>query len=254
LMHYSSDSQIAKCFSFISAKLFIACCQFQLISSQHLLQHKKMFAKLGILFHRYTWQLHNSCHAVYARVSVQCPQFYIGSTKHTSFLRERTRLRKYKQMTKGKLVQAEPSLQFWKCTKTFFQFLPVTIKKCSAFTLLASEMHLIQQNQPTLNAPLVFKLIKKRMQPSFSSSKLSRTINHSNKRWRKANLTVKNRCGGQVAKTGITHAKQAWNVICKLCFSNYQRFITSRYLRSSRVQTEQLYALYRQSQHLSDSS
>ena len=231
--------------------MYIAACQYRLMSSQHMDRHRAMFASCHIFFHSYSWKWHNQHNAVYCRVSFKCPQTYVGSTKKTSYEREQTRTRKFKQLTQNKLVQVEPALIFWKNTGTFFQYIVITLKLCRPFTLLSSEMHLIQQMQPSLNAPNVYRLLNKK-ERQFTTKVLKPMQSPTSRRWLKVKQVITNKLGKHVALTGVCGSKHAWRLICSLCFTNHHTFVTSRYLKSARVQPEQLYALYRQSHHLSE--
>ena len=78
------------------------------------------------------------------------PKFYIGSATHHTLDREYSRSRKFCQLTKDKLVQAELALRYWKEQDNLYIWAPIPI-----FTERADyrclELALIKEWQPRLN-------------------------------------------------------------------------------------------------------
>ena len=91
--------------------------------------------------------------AVYIRfthIQNMQPKFYIGSASHHVLHRERSRFRKYSQLTNDRLAQAELSLRLWQDHGNLFAWSPIPLfTRRNDFRAL--ELALIQECQPRLN-------------------------------------------------------------------------------------------------------
>ena len=76
---------------------------------------------------------------VYWRFSLKHTAFYIGSTSQDAFLREQSRLRKYRQLCQDVAAYFEPALQYWRRTKSFFQFSILPLCQEESAVLAAAE-------------------------------------------------------------------------------------------------------------------
>ena len=108
-------------------------------------------------FHSPGWvYLKTSC------VQEHATWWYVGSTTNTPMDREYSRYRKYEQLRKGVDAFFEPALKIWQSTQTFFHFIIIPLQQIDdEIALRAAETTLIGQLRPMLNHPFVNPLLKK---------------------------------------------------------------------------------------------
>ena len=113
--------------------------------------------------------------------STKTRHFYIGSTSQTFSQRYASRLRKFKQLSAGKLVKAEISLQYWMSTGTFDHYIGFPFVFCSnEHECRIRELSCIAKWQPLLNyhsaidSLLNFGMFKSTVKDSQSTDKMPR--------------------------------------------------------------------------------
>ena len=81
----------------------------------------------------------NTSCIVYLRLHITNWMFYIGSTEQTMFLREQSRVWKFRQLAHDKLAYHEPALKVWAVQDNFFQFIVCPLVHAEPDKLLALE-------------------------------------------------------------------------------------------------------------------
>ena len=233
--------------SFILARIFILFATYDPFTSDFCSRWKTILHHHRVTIKSYTFQWHTKPCVVYARISLLHPLFYIGSSRHNVLSREDTRKRKFFQLTSMKLVHAEPALKYWQSKKNFFRYHPIALSHPTPSNLDAEENTEIQQLQPGLNTPWVYSRLKNRPSPAPTTANFA-----SCKLWKRLRRKLKKCSTYGMHITGVYRRKQAWRTLFDLCSTTKRSYSTQRYLRSARVNTLQLYALYRLSNHLQE--
>ena len=113
---------------------------------------------LGVSGANYAQQALTTPNTTYAKLSLRRSKAYIGATGKTLLEREAARRRTHRRRYP---INMEPSIKWWKQSKSFFEFAPIAIAnhqtKSQAYQL---ETAIRQVRKPELNAPQIWRHIK----------------------------------------------------------------------------------------------
>jgi len=144
--------------TWLKGRLLVFIIQRRMTNNTWLHQWHDHLRALGVTAAKYTKQFFDHEHVVYAKIACNRHHFYIGLTNVSIANRERSRLRKLKQLRRGLLVQCEPALRWWNKCHCYNQFTCIIIALCDNPThALVTEATLISKFQPGLNAPAIYK-------------------------------------------------------------------------------------------------
>lgn len=184
-----------------------------------------------------------------------CVKFgYLGSTTVTFLQRERNRVYKLKQLSKGRLISAELSLRWWNWHDNYASF--VSLVLCPADNKvhsLALEHCFIAKFQPKLNYPFVkqhvqFKalgLAKPKLK-SFQRHNYGVPAFRLCRRLRRRLIAVTHLPVVMESRRLLDF----WTVLFSLAMNTRQSFEMAKTIRSHRYSTEELYLLYRMTAYM----
>ena len=211
---------------------------------------------------KYTWQRFCSPRVVYIKLSTVSSLFYVGCTQKGITARECSRLRKIKQINAGKLVQAEVAARWWASKENYFEFFPIVFRVCGNFrTSTIWETHYILAWQAPLNMPYIAKLMKET--EASKTKQLQYRCKYTRPKkfrlWRKVRKLAKKSKQTMypfARSTPCGHARefhfQSCTVLQHLATRSLKKFQAEKRLRSWKISPEQLYALHRQAQSLTE--
>ena len=186
-----------------------------------------------------------SC-VVYVKFSLHSRHFYIGSTSQGIFGREQTRKRKYTQLCQGTTAFFEPALKYWHATNSFHQFVIVPVLHTTAAELLTEETTLQYTLRPSLNHPWINPILRKLrvgkpFQPAVCSTFRIFSGRRQHRRLSKYLRMKQPHCISQ----WFCNTRATFNTLFQLGHEGYQKFAAARVIRSSSVDIEYLYLLFR---------
>ena len=105
---------------------------------------------------------------VYVRLSHKRKKAYAGMSKNGILSREGSRTQKFRQ--KG-LTAEEPALTYWRSTRSYFESVPISLQSSvTALDAEIAETTLIIAKQTELNAPFIYRFLRRRGSPAVKSS------------------------------------------------------------------------------------
>ena len=178
--------------------------------------------------------------------------WYIGSSSLTATARDCNRATKLRQVSAKKLVKTELAVQWWSEKDNFLDYATVVLGAYSSYKLAwAMEHKLIQTWQPTLNWPIIGKVLKP---TAFGLRRASRRVpglarGAGDRLW--AKLRRKHHTLQHPVHLTVTLA-DAWVILHDLSELSKRSFEASKRLRSGKHTVEEVYALYRLTNHIAE--
>ena len=223
-------------------------------SSEYINRIKNRLIALNVNPRNYTWEFFSSNYIVYFKFNLLGKHSYVGMSSTTFEHRELNRRRKWLQLQKGRFTSCEQALRFWHSSQTYHHYVSiVVINAHSKASALANEANLIATWKPSLNSPfvnLVTELSAKGKTRQFSFPSYQNTTTHT-RLWKKVRRRL-NTTGAVFQRMDVVQDNhlQAWHLLFNLASYNLNSFLASKKIRGKDFDQLQLYALYRQSQHM----
>ena len=193
---------------------------------------------------------------MYARVTTSQKHhrfIYIGCTRNNMQTRESNRNRKFRQLQKDAIVDAELSLCWWRKHHNYHQYTPLVIQhNIPSQHLEAQEHPFIQHFQPKLNFPHIAPHMKQAFrgisQPARNTIPSRSGLMSIWAKLRRKHLPP----ATQPLHKSPTFQRQSqvWQTICNLAANTKRRFVSTRELLKTSTPTAQLYALHKLSSNL----
>ena len=186
----------------------------------------------------------NTTRVVYCRYH-WCGDFYIGSTEHSVFDRQQSRIRKYRQLPANQVACYEPASKMWHRRQNIFEFciflvILVWIHPNDGTTLLTMEQLFQQTFCPVYTWPWInltlFSKNGKRKTTFWSQVDSSRLYT-----WTEDGQKIQKKTQGTIelhfeSTTGQQH--QDLQILYALGSNSQRRFDCSKFLRSTQNDTE----------------
>ena len=217
----------------------------------HLQTIRRLCQRTQLHYNTYTFHNFQNTGIVYARVPISRHHhrfFYIGCTHNTMQTRESNRNRKFRQVSKDAIVDAELSLRWWRQHQNYYQFVPLVLQYNVPHDLLeAQEQTFIQHFQPKLNHPHIAPHMKRAFRGISQPAR--------NKIQRRSGITsiwakIRRRYLPPALRplySSHTFKRQAqvWQTICNLASNTRRRFDSTKELLKHKTPPAQLYAYHR---------
>ena len=222
--------------------------------SDYLTRLKHRLSILNVTPRNYTWDFFSSHYIVYFKFNLLGKHSYLGMSSTTFQHREQSRRRKWLQLQKGRFTSCEQALRFWQSTQTYHHYVSIVIMNThSKAAALAHEANLIATWKPSLNNPFinqVFDITAKGKPKAFSIPSFQNTTTHT-RLWKKARRRLRTTSSNfSPMGEGESPHLQAWHLLFNLASYNLNSFLASKRIRRLDFDPLQLYALFRQSQHM----
>ena len=222
----------------------------------HLQTIRRLCQRTQLHYSTYTFHHFQTTGVVYARVTVSRRHhrfIYIGCTHNAMQNRESNRNRKFRQITKDAIVDAELSLRWWRQHHNYDQFIPLVIQYNVPHDYLeAQEQTFIQHFQPKLNyphiAPHMKRVFRGITQPARNKIQQRAGITSIWSKLRRRHLPPTLR--PLYKSRTIQRQTQVWHTICNLASNTKRRFESTKELMRRRTPSAQLYAYHRIARNL----
>ena len=178
---------------------------------------------------------------------------YIGCTHNNMHTRESNRNRKFRQLQKDAIIDAELSSRWWRKHHNYHQYTPLVIQhNIPSQHLEAQEHTFIQHFQPKLNFPRIAPHMKQAFrgisQPARNTIPSRSGLMSIWAKLRRKHLPP----AIQPLHKSPTFQRQSqvWQTICNLASNTKRRFDSTRELLKTSTPTARLYALHKLSSNL----
>ena len=219
--------------------------------NKHQTTWKQKLKQVNINPQTYTATWHQHKYITYIKINTLTNKVYVGETYKGIAERELTRRRKLKQLEQDRNASCELALHYWKNTNTYHKYATIVTHHVQHASLTKlQELSNISKWQPSLNPPIVQKILKTNKYIQSSSFTIRRT-NTNTRMWRK--LRNLGRFFHLKSTTAQQHIQlQHWR-LHRLSNPSLKQFQTQKILRQPKLVTAlELFALARQSQNLTE--
>ena len=191
-----------------------------------------------------TWNWWRQTSVVYVRVNFHSAAFYVGATDLTVFSREQARDRKYHQLVSGQMAYFEPALKLWQAQKTYYDFVVFPLVATSSCNLYQLETSIQKALQFSYNRHWVNPMLK-RWRIGQVMYALPTLVPGSTSLRRYRHLTMSGGDRRSILSRRLPTIIHANELLFQLGSDSYQKFTTSRILRSSTCDVNFIFLLWK---------